>query len=47
MKTEFVFNKRFESLGELELFDYVNKYNKIRILGSFGYKTPVEFRISL
>lgn len=47
IKTEFTFNKRFESLEELELelFDYVNWYNNIRIHGSLGYKTPVEFRM--
>ena len=47
IKTEFAFNKRFESLEELELelFDYVNWYNNVRIHGSLGYKTPVEFRM--
>lgn len=47
IKTEFAFNKRFESTEELELelFDYVNWYNNIRIHGSLGYKTPVEYRL--
>ncbi|OUQ07024.1 hypothetical protein B5E92_10010 [Erysipelatoclostridium sp. An15] len=47
IKTEFAFNKRFESLEELELelFDYINWYNNVRIHGSLGYKTPVEFRM--
>ena len=47
IKTEFAFNKRFESLEELELelFDYVNWYNNVRIHGSLGYKTPIEFRM--
>lgn len=47
IKTEFAFNKRFESLEELELelFDYVNWYNNVRIHGSLGYKTPVKFRM--
>jgi len=47
IKTEFAFNKRFESLEELELelFEYVNWYNNVRIDGSLGYKTPVEFRM--
>ena len=47
IKTEFSFNKRFESLEELELelFDYVNWYNNVRIHGSPGYKTPIEFRM--
>ena len=46
IKTEFAFNKRFESLEELELelFDYVNWYNNIRIHGSLGYKNPIEYR---
>ena len=45
--TEFAFNKRFESHEELELelFDDVNWYNNVRIHGSLGYKTPVEFRM--
>lgn len=36
IKKEFAFNKRFESLEELELelFDYVNWYNNVRIHGS-------------
>ena len=39
--------KRFESLEELELelFDYVNWYNNVRIHGSLDYKTPIEFRM--
>lgn len=36
IKTEFAFNRRFDSFEELEreLFDYVNWYNNIRIHGS-------------
>lgn len=47
IKTEFAFNRRFESLQELEreLFDYVNWYNNIRIHGSLNYQTPVEYRM--
>ena len=47
IKTEFAFNKRFNSSEELELklFDYVNWYNNIRIHGSLDYKIPVEFRM--
>ncbi len=47
IKTEFAFNKRFESHEELELelFDDVNWYNNVRIHGSLGYKTSVEFRM--
>jgi len=47
IKTEFAFNKIFESFEELEylLFDYVNWYNNHRIHGSLNYLTPVEYRI--
>lgn len=47
IKTEFAYNKRFESFKELELelFDYVNWYNNIRIHGSLNYKSPVEYRL--
>jgi len=49
VKTEFIFNKVFKSLEELEreLFDYVNWYNNIRIHGSLGYQTPVAYRNKL
>ena len=45
-KTEFVYPTVFESLGQLklELSDYVNWYNNIRIHSSLGYLTPVEYR---
>lgn len=45
-KTEFAFNKIFKDLEELnlQLFDYVNWYNNIRIHGSLEYLTPVAFR---
>lgn len=47
IKTEFAFNKIFESFEQLEylLFDYVNLYNNHRIHGSLNYLTPVEYRI--
>ena len=46
VKTEFAFNRIFNSLEELEreLFDYVNWYNNIRIHGSLDYLTPVAYR---
>lgn len=46
IKTEFAFNRRFESLDELkwELFDYVNWYNNYRIHGSLNYLTPIEYK---
>lgn len=36
----------FQSLRhlELELFDYVNWFNKHRIHGILGYMTPVQYR---
>lgn len=49
VKTEFAFDRRFESLEELkrELFDYVNWYNNIRIHGSLNYQTPLQYRLQL
>ncbi|RKD27167.1 transposase [Caminicella sporogenes] len=46
-KTEFAFNRIFQSFEELEylLFDYVNWYNNHRIHGALNYLTPVEYRI--
>lgn len=45
-KTEFAFNRIFNSFEELELelFDYVHWFNNIRIHGSLDYMTPVEYR---
>ena len=45
VKTEFSFGEDFADCGELELkwFDYVNWYNNVRIHGSLGYLTPVQF----
>jgi len=45
VKTEFVYGEEFIDLDELELkwFDYVNWYNNVRIHGSLGYLTPVEY----
>lgn len=46
LKTEFVYQNRFQTLAELEtkLFDYVHWYNNIRIHGSIGYVTPIAYR---
>lgn len=46
LKTEFINNKIFNSLEELEtsLFDYINWYNNYRIHSSLNYVSPVEFR---
>jgi transposase InsO family protein len=46
MKTEFVNQMNFQSLRhlELELYDYVNWFNKHRIHGTLGYMTPVQYR---
>lgn len=46
MKTEFIHQLDFHSLQhlELELYYYVNWFNKHRIHGALGYLTPVQFR---
>ena len=46
MKTEFIYQNRFETLEELqlELAEYVYWYNNLRIHGSLGYLTPMEYR---
>lgn len=46
MKTEFVNQMTFQSLRhlELELYDYVNWFNKHRIHGTLDYMTPVQYR---
>jgi len=46
-KTEFCFNRKFDTLEQLEreLFDYVNWYNNIRIHGSLDYLTPTEYKL--
>ncbi len=47
VKTEFTNAAHFNCLEqlELELNDYVNWFNNIRIHGTLGYKSPVEFRL--
>ncbi|WP_404822640.1 IS3 family transposase [Paenibacillus gallinarum] len=46
MKTEFVNQMNFQSLHhlELELYDYVNWFNKHRIHGTLGYMTPIQYK---
>src|SRR5690625_1395002 len=46
IKTEFVYGRVFSSQQELdlELFDYVNWFNNIRIHGSLNYQSPVEYK---
>ena len=46
MKTEFIHQMNLQSLQhlELELYDYVNWYNKHRIHGTLGYMSPVDYR---
>ncbi|MEM5014514.1 IS3 family transposase, partial [Niallia taxi] len=45
-KTEFANGAHFTSLEQLklELNDYVHWFNHIRIHGTLGYLTPVEFK---
>ena len=46
IKTEFAYKRIFKTFEELErdLFNYVNWYNNIRIHGSLGYMTPIEYK---
>lgn len=46
IKTEFAFNRIFSNFEELELelFDYVNWYNTVRIHGSLDYLTPIQYK---
>lgn len=48
-KTEFVYPNTFDTLEQLnlELFDYVNWYNNIRIHSSLNYLTPKEYKAKL
>ncbi|KKO54751.1 IS3 family transposase, partial [Paenibacillus sp. DMB20] len=46
MKTEFINQINFQSLHHLnvELYDYVNWFNRHRVHGSLGYMTPVQYK---
>lgn len=47
IKTEFVKRQHFDSLEELtrEFYDYVHWFNHIRIHGTLGYVSPVDYRL--
>jgi transposase InsO family protein len=47
VKTEFVKKHTFDSLEELtsKLHDYVHWYNHIRIHGTLGYLSPIEYKL--
>ena len=46
LKVEFIYQHKFETLEDLELqlAEYVYWYNNIRIHGSLGYLSPVEYK---
>lgn len=46
LKIEFIYQSKFKSLDELELqlAEYIYWYNYIRIHGSLGYISPIEYR---
>ncbi len=46
LKIEFIYQNKFVTLEELELqlAEYIYWYNYIRIHGSLGYVTPIEYR---
>ncbi|WP_434060891.1 IS3 family transposase [Spiroplasma ixodetis] len=45
-KTEFINDRNFTSLIQLklELFDYINWYNNIRIYSTLNYLTPIKYQ---
>lgn len=47
IKTEYVKGQHFDSLEELarELQDYVHWFNHIRIHGTLGYVSPIDFKL--
>lgn len=46
LKVEFIYQRKFETLEDLELqlSEYVYWYNNIRIHGSLGYLSPVDYK---
>lgn len=46
IKTEFVYNEKFESLEDfqLKLADYVNWYNDFGTYSSLDYSIPIRFK---
>ena len=47
LKTEMIFDATFENLDdlELELFEFVNWYNTMRLHGSLDYLPPTEYKV--
>lgn len=47
IKTEFVKGRHFDSLEDLtkELHDYVHWFNHIRIHGTLGYVSPIDYKL--
>ncbi|MDQ0884251.1 transposase InsO family protein [Peribacillus sp. V2I11] len=47
IKTEFVKGRHFETLIDLtrELQDYIHWFNHIRIHGTLGYLSPIEYKL--
>jgi putative transposase len=47
LKTEFVKGRNFDTLEDLtrELHDYVHWFNHIRIHGTLGYLSPIEYKL--
>lgn len=46
IKTEFIYGRNFKNIDmlRLELMDYINWFNNIRIHSSLGYLSPSEFK---